>query len=84
MDPGSAGEASAPAGGSGEIAGRSLDVVRVPFDDVDALSAQLDERVAAVIVEPVQVEAGIRVPADGYLASVAELCRACRRAAGGR
>lgn len=59
----------------GEIAGRSLEVVRVPFDDLDALSAQLDERVAAVLVEPVQVGAGVRVPADGYLASVAQLCR---------
>jgi acetylornithine/succinyldiaminopimelate/putrescine aminotransferase len=59
----------------GEIAGRSLEVVRVPFDDLDALSAQLDARVAAVLVEPVQVEAGVRVPAEGYLASVAELCR---------
>jgi LysW-gamma-L-lysine/LysW-L-ornithine aminotransferase len=59
----------------GEIAGRSLEVVRVPFDDLDALSAQLDERVAAVLVEPVQVEAGVRVPAQGYLASVADLCR---------
>ena len=59
----------------GDVAGRSLEMVRVPFDDLDALSAQLDERVAAVIVEPVQVEAGIRVPGDGYLASVAELCR---------
>ena len=59
----------------GEIAGRSLDVVRVPFDDLEALSAQLDERVAAVLIEPVQVAAGVRVPAEGYLASVAELCR---------
>ena len=59
----------------GEIAGRSLEVVRVPFDDLQALSAQLDERVAAVLVEPVQVEAGVRVPSEGYLASVAELCR---------
>ena len=59
----------------GDIAGRSLEVVRVPFDDLDALSAELDDRAAAVIVEPIQVEAGIRVPAEGYLASVAELCR---------
>jgi acetylornithine/LysW-gamma-L-lysine aminotransferase len=59
----------------GEIAGRTLDVVRLPFDDLDSLGAYLDERVAAVIVEPVQVESGIRVPAEGYLASVAELCR---------
>jgi acetylornithine/LysW-gamma-L-lysine aminotransferase len=59
----------------GDIAGRSLEVVRVPFGDLDALSDQLDEHVAAVIVEPVQVEAGVRVPPAGYLASVAELCR---------
>ncbi len=59
----------------GEIAGRSLEVVRVPFDDLEALHAQLDHRVAAVIVEPVQVGAGIRVPAPGYLESVAQLCR---------
>ena len=59
----------------GEIAGRTVEIARVPFDDLEALSAQLDQRVAAVIVEPVQVEAGVRVPANGYLASVAELCR---------
>jgi acetylornithine/LysW-gamma-L-lysine aminotransferase len=59
----------------GEIAGRRLEVVRVPYDDLEALGAQLDERVAAVLVEPVQVEAGVRVPAEGYLASVGELCR---------
>lgn len=59
----------------GDVAGRSLEVVRVPYDDLEALSSQLDTRVAAVLVEPVQVDAGIRVPAGGYLASVAELCR---------
>ena len=59
----------------GDIAGRSLEVVRVPFDDLEALSAELDDRVAAVLVEPIQVDAGIRVPSEGYLASVAELCR---------
>jgi acetylornithine/succinyldiaminopimelate/putrescine aminotransferase len=57
------------------IAGRNMEVVRVPFDDLDALEARLDDRVAAVIVEPVQVEAGIRVPAPGYLAAIARLCR---------
>jgi acetylornithine/succinyldiaminopimelate/putrescine aminotransferase len=57
------------------IAGRTMEVIRVPFDDLDALEAHLDDRVAAVIVEPVQVEAGIRVPAPGYLAAVARMCR---------
>jgi acetylornithine/succinyldiaminopimelate/putrescine aminotransferase len=59
-----------------EVAGRSIEVVRVAFDDLAALEAELDDRVAAVIVEPVQVEAGIRVPAEGYLTAVAEACRA--------
>src|SRR2546427_12496704 len=38
----------------------------VPFDDLDALEAAMDDTVAAVIVEPIQGEAGGRVPADGY------------------
>jgi LysW-gamma-L-lysine/LysW-L-ornithine aminotransferase len=57
------------------IAGRSLEVIRVPFGSVEALEGQLDDDVAAVIVEPVQVEAGIRVPAPEYLAAVGALCR---------
>ncbi|MGA7989303.1 MAG: aminotransferase class III-fold pyridoxal phosphate-dependent enzyme [Candidatus Dormiibacterota bacterium] len=57
------------------VAGRSLEVIRVPFDDIAALEACLDDRVAAVMVEPVQVEAGVRVPAFGYLAAVADACR---------
>ena len=57
------------------IARRGLEPVEVAFDDLAALDAALDERVAAVIVEPVQVDAGVRVPKDGYLAAVAERCR---------
>ena len=48
----------------------------VPFDDLDALEAAIDDTVAAVIVEPIQGEAGVRVPADGYLAGVRERCTA--------
>ncbi|HEY6470717.1 MAG TPA: aminotransferase class III-fold pyridoxal phosphate-dependent enzyme [Candidatus Dormibacteraeota bacterium] len=57
------------------IAGRMLEVVRVPFGSIEALEAQLDDGVAAVIVEPVQVEAGVRIPPEGYLADVGALCR---------
>jgi putrescine aminotransferase len=46
----------------------------VPFDDADALSAAVDETTAAVIVEPIQCEGGIRVPADGYLAAARDIC----------
>jgi len=48
----------------------------VPFDDLDALEAAMDDTVAAVIVEPIQGEAGVRVPADGYLAGVRARCTA--------
>jgi acetylornithine/LysW-gamma-L-lysine aminotransferase len=51
-------------------------VRHVAFDDLDALQAALDETVAAVIVEPIQGEAGIRVPGPGYLEGVRRLCDA--------
>ena len=48
----------------------------VPYNDVRALSSALDEDVAAVIVEPVQGEGGVRVPSHDYLERVSDLCRA--------
>lgn len=47
----------------------------VPFDDIDALAAAIDEDTAAVILEPIQGEAGVRVPSEGYLAAVRKLTR---------
>ena len=41
----------------------------VPFGDADALAAAVNQTTAAVLLEPVQGEAGIRVPPDGYLAA---------------
>jgi putrescine aminotransferase len=47
----------------------------VPFGDLQALETKLREGdVAAFIVEPVQAEAGCRVPPKGYLSGVRELC----------
>ncbi len=48
----------------------------VPFGDLDALEQKLKGcKVAAFFVEPVQGEAGIRIPPQGYLAGAQALCR---------
>jgi acetylornithine/N-succinyldiaminopimelate aminotransferase len=46
----------------------------VPFDDVDTLEAELGPDVAAVLLEPIQGEAGVIVPDDGYLSAVRKAC----------
>ncbi|RZJ36700.1 MAG: ornithine--oxo-acid transaminase [Flavobacterium sp.] len=49
--------------------------VKIPYDDVDALENALqDKNVAGFLVEPIQGEAGVYVPADGYLAKAKSLC----------
>ena len=50
--------------------------VRVPYNDTEALENELkDPNVAAFLVEPIQGEAGVYVPDEGYLKKVAELCK---------
>ncbi|CAG5088272.1 Similar to Oat: Ornithine aminotransferase [Cotesia congregata] len=47
----------------------------VPYDDLISLEKKLkDPHVCAFMVEPIQGEAGVVVPKDGYLKSVRELC----------
>lgn len=46
----------------------------VPFNDIDALARVVDEATAAVVLEPVQGEGGVRPPAPGYLQAVRGLC----------
>jgi acetylornithine aminotransferase len=46
----------------------------VPFNDIDALAQVVDDRTAAVVLEPVQGEGGVRPPVPGYLQAVRALC----------
>jgi len=46
----------------------------VPFADPDALAAALDERVCAVLLEPIQGEGGVQPAPPGYLEAVRALC----------
>jgi ornithine--oxo-acid transaminase len=48
----------------------------VPYGDLSALTEAVDETTVAVLLEPIQGEAGVLVPPAGYLAGVRELCTA--------
>ncbi|MBA2439915.1 MAG: aminotransferase class III-fold pyridoxal phosphate-dependent enzyme, partial [Thermoleophilaceae bacterium] len=47
---------------------------RVPYGDVDALRAAFDDDVVAFLVEPIQGEAGVVLPPEGYLRAARKLC----------
>lgn len=50
--------------------------VKFPYDDLKALEALFeDKNLAAVMLEPIQGEAGVKIPQNGYLKKVAELCK---------
>ncbi len=51
-------------------------VTFVPYGDVDALRAAVTEETAAVLLEPIQGEAGVVMPPDGYLRAAREVTRA--------
>lgn len=52
------------------------DTHAIPFGDLEALERELRaRRVAAFVTEPIQAEAGVRLPPPGYLRAAAALCR---------
>ncbi|BCJ88493.1 aspartate aminotransferase family protein [Effusibacillus dendaii] len=48
--------------------------VHVPFGDLEKLEMAIDKQTAAVLLEPIQGEAGVIVPPAGYLRAVREMC----------
>jgi acetylornithine aminotransferase len=51
-----------------------IDVEFVPYDDIAALAAAVDERTAAVVLEPTLGEAGVVPPSPGYLEAARTVC----------
>ncbi len=49
--------------------------VVVPFGDTEALEKAITPNTAAFLVEPIQAEAGILIPPDGYLRQAEEICK---------
>jgi ornithine--oxo-acid transaminase len=48
--------------------------VTVPYGDLAALEAAVDANTVAVLIEPIQGEAGVLIPPDGYLRGVRDVC----------
>ena len=48
--------------------------VKVPFNDIEAVRAAVDEETAAIFVEPIQSEGGVNVPTAEYMQGLRALC----------
>jgi acetylornithine aminotransferase len=46
----------------------------VPFGDISALKAQINDNTCAIMIEPIQGEGGVNLPPAGYIKAVRELC----------
>ena len=51
--------------------------ITIPYDDIEALEAVIktDKNIAGFLVEPIQGEAGVYVPTEGYLKKAREICK---------
>ncbi|WP_409302443.1 ornithine--oxo-acid transaminase [Peribacillus sp. SCS-155] len=47
----------------------------IPYGDLDALKAAITPNTAAFLIEPIQGEAGILIPSDGFLKAASEVCK---------
>lgn len=47
----------------------------VPYDDIEAVKNAINPNTCAILMEPIQAEAGILIPKAGYLQQVADLCK---------
>ncbi|HTL87063.1 MAG TPA: glutamate-1-semialdehyde 2,1-aminomutase [Acidimicrobiia bacterium] len=61
-------------GSAGVTRGTVADTIVVPYNDLAALDAVLDDSVAAVLVEPVAANMGLVPPAEGFLAGLRDRC----------
>jgi ornithine--oxo-acid transaminase len=50
--------------------------VSIPFGDIEAITAAITPNTCAVLLEPIQCEAGILIPPEGYLRAVSDACKA--------
>jgi len=48
--------------------------IKIPYDDPEAFEAAITSNTIAILVEPIQGEAGVNVPGDGYLQKLREIC----------
>jgi ornithine--oxo-acid transaminase len=47
----------------------------VPYDDIEAVKNAITPNTCAIFIEPIQAEAGILIPKEGYLQQISELCK---------